>query len=153
MATATKNVISIRNKRASFEYFLLEEFVAGLQITGTEIKSIREGKANLTDAYCGFKGDELFVINMHVAEYALGNHYNHEPKRDRKLLLNKRELRKIATKTKEKGLTMVPMELFVNEKGLAKLKFSIAKGKKLYDKRETLKTKDNKREMDRSSED
>ena len=153
MATATKNVISIRNKRASFEYFLLEEFVAGLQITGTEIKSIREGKANLTDAYCGFKGDELFVINMHVAEYALGTHYNHEPKRDRKLLLNKRELRKIATKTKEKGLTMVPMELYVNEKGLAKLKFSIAKGKKLYDKRETLKTKDNMREMDRSSED
>ena len=152
MATAIKNVISIRNKRASFEYFLLEEFVAGLQITGTEIKSIREGKANLTDAYCGFKGDELFVINMHIAEYTLGTHYNHEPKRDRKLLLNKRELRKIATKTKEKGLTMVPMELFVNEKGLAKLKFAIAKGKKLYDKRETLKTKDNKREMDRSSE-
>lgn len=153
MATAIKNVISIRNKRASFEYFLLEEFIAGLQITGTEIKSIREGKANLTDAYCGFKGDELFVINMHVAEYTMGTHYNHEPKRDRKLLLNKRELRKIATKTNEKGLTMVPMELFVNEKGLAKLKFAIAKGKKLYDKRETLKTKDNKREMDRSSED
>jgi SsrA-binding protein len=152
MATATKNVISIRNKRASFEYYLLEEFVAGLQITGTEIKSIREGKANLTDAYCGFKGEELFVINMHVAEYALGTHYNHEPKRDRKLLLNKRELRKIAVKTKEKGLTMIPMELFVNEKGLAKLKFAIAKGKKLYDKRETLKTKDNKREMDRSAE-
>jgi SsrA-binding protein len=152
MAIATKNVISIRNKRASFEYYLLEEFVAGLQITGTEIKSIREGKANLTDAYCGFKGEELFVINMHVAEYALGTHYNHEPKRDRKLLLNKRELRKIATKTKEKGLTMIPMELFVNEKGLAKLKFAIAKGKKLYDKRETLKVKDNKREMDRSSE-
>ena len=153
MATAIKNAISIRNKRASFEYFLLEEFIAGLQITGTEIKSIREGKANLTDAYCGFKGDELFVINMHVAEYTMGTHYNHEPKRDRKLLLNKRELRKIATKTNEKGLTMVPMELFVNEKGLAKLKFAIAKGKKLYDKRETLKTKDNKREMDRSSED
>lgn len=153
MATAIKNVISIRNKRASFEYFLLEEFIAGLQITGTEIKSIREGKANLTDAYCGFKGDELFVINMHVAEYTMGTHYNHEPKRDRKLLLNKRELRKIAAKTNEKGLTMVPMELFVNEKGLAKLKFAIAKGKKLYDKRETLKTKDNKREMDRSSED
>ena len=152
MAILAKNVISIRNKRASFEYYLLEEFVAGLQITGTEIKSIREGKANLTDAYCNFKGEELFVINMHIAEYALGTHYNHEPKRDRKLLLNKRELRKIATKTKEKGLTMIPMELFVNEKGLAKLKFAIAKGKKLYDKRETLKTKDNKREMDRSSE-
>ena len=152
MAIATKNIISIRNKRASFEYYLLEEFVAGLQITGTEIKSIREGRANLTDAYCNFKGEELFVINMHIAEYALGTHYNHEPKRDRKLLLNKRELRKIATKTKEKGLTMIPMELFVNEKGLAKLKFAIAKGKKLYDKRETLKTKDNKREMDRSSE-
>lgn len=152
MAIATKNVISIRNKRASFEYYLLEEFVAGLQITGTEIKSIRDGKANLTDAYCNFKGEELFVINMHIAEYAMGTHYNHEPKRDRKLLLNKRELRKIAAKTKEKGLTMIPMELFVNEKGLAKLKFAIAKGKKLYDKRETLKTKDNKREMDRSSE-
>jgi len=152
MPTTQKNAISIRNKRASFEYFLLEEFVAGMLLTGTEIKSIREGKANLTDAYCAFKSDELYVINMHVAEYKFGSIYNHEPKRDRKLLLNKRELRKIATKTKEKGLTLIPLQLFVNEKGLAKLKFAIAKGKKLYDKRETLKTKDNKREMDRASE-
>jgi SsrA-binding protein len=150
MALSTKNIISIRNKRASFEYFLLEEFVAGLILTGTEIKSIREGKANLTDAYCAFKANDLYVINMHVAEYKFGSIYNHEPKRDRKLLLNKRELRKIATKTKEKGLTLIPMEMFVNDKGLAKLKFAIAKGKKLYDKRETLKTKDTRREMERS---
>ena len=143
------NQIKIRNKKAGFEFFLLEDYSAGLQLTGTEIKSLREGKANLTDAYCLFVGEELFVKNLHISEYTYGTHYNHDPKRDRKLLLTKRELRKLLTKTKEKGLTIIPTVLFINEKGLAKLDISIAKGKKLYDKRETLKTKDTKREMDR----
>ena len=143
------NQIKIKNKKAGFEFFLLEDFTAGIQLTGTEIKSLREGKANLTDAYCLFVGEELFVKNLHISEYTFGTHYNHDPKRDRKLLLTKRELRKLLTKTKEKGLTIIPTVLFINEKGLAKLDISIAKGKKLYDKRETLKTKDTKREMDR----
>jgi SsrA-binding protein len=143
------NQIKIRNKKAGFEFFLLEDYSAGIQLTGTEIKSLREGKANLTDAYCLFVGQELFVKNLHISEYAYGTHYNHDPKRDRKLLLTKRELRKLLTKTNEKGLTIIPTVLFINEKGLAKLDISIAKGKKLYDKRETLKTKDTKREMDR----
>lgn len=143
------NQINIKNKKAWFEYFLLENFTAGIQLTGTEIKSLRDGKANLTDSYCLFVGEELFVKSLHISEYTFGTHYNHDPKRDRKLLLNKRELRKILTKTKEKGLTIIPTLLFINEKGLAKLDISIAKGKKLYDKRETLKTKDTKREIDR----
>ncbi len=146
------NTINIKNKKASFEYFLLEEFTAGIQLTGTEIKSLREGKANLTDAYCVFKGTELFVINMHISEYKFGTHYNHEPKRDRKLLLNKRELKKILSKTQEKGLTIIPTLVFLSENGMAKINIAIAKGKKLYDKRETLKTKDTQREIDRNDE-
>ena len=140
--------IDIKNKKAQFEYFLLDIFTAGIQLTGTEIKSLREGKASLTDAYCMFKGDELFVINLHISEYKFGSHYNHEPKRDRKLLLNRRELKKILTKTKEKGFTVIPTLLYINENGLAKLEIAIAKGKKLYDKRESLKIKDNRREME-----
>ena len=143
------NQIQIKNKKAEFQYFLFERLTAGIQLTGTEIKSIREGKANLTDAYCAFKGDELLVNNLHISEYTLGTHYNHEPKRPRKLLLNRRELKKLQTKYKEKGLTIIPVMLFVNEKGLAKLDIALAKGKKLYDKRETLKQKDSKREIDR----
>jgi len=146
------NTINLKNKKASFEYFLLEEFTAGIQLTGTEIKSLREGKANLTDAYCMFKGTELFVINMHISEYKFGTHYNHEPKRDRKLLLNKRELKKILSKTQEKGLTIIPTLVFLSENGMAKINIAIAKGKKLYDKRETLKTKDTQRELDRNDE-
>mgnify|MGYP000845329923 CR=1 FL=1 len=144
--------INIKNKKASYEYFLTEEFTAGLVLTGTEIKSVREGKANLTDAYCAFVGNELFVRNMHIAEYKYGTYSNHEPKRDRKLLLTKRELRKILTKTKEKGLTIIPFLLFVDENGLAKIKIAIAKGKKNYDKREALKNKDTRRELDRNRE-
>ncbi|MFZ4399943.1 MAG: SsrA-binding protein SmpB [Bacteroidales bacterium] len=143
------NQINIKNKKAWFEYFLLENFTAGIQLTGTEIKSLREGKASLADAYCLFVGNELFVKSLHIAEYTYGTYNNHDPKRDRKLLLNKRELKKLISKTKEKGLTIIPTLLFVNDKGLAKLDISIAKGKKLFDKRETLKTKDTKREMDR----
>lgn len=144
------NSITIKNKKAYYEYYLTEEFTAGIVLTGTEIKSVREGKANLTDAYCTFIGEELYVRNLHISEYKYGTYANHEPKRDRKLLLNRRELRKMLTKTKEKGLTIIPTLLFVNEKGLAKINISIAKGKKNYDKRETLKTKDTKRELDRS---
>lgn len=145
-----ENQIKIKNKKAYYEYFISEKYVAGIQLAGTEIKSIRTGKVSLSEAYCNFKNDELFVINMHIAEYQFGTHYNHEPKRDRKLLLTKRELRKLGIKIKEKGFTVIPTLLFINENGLAKLEIGVAKGKKLYDKRETIKTKDNKRDLDRS---
>ncbi|HNX42966.1 MAG TPA: SsrA-binding protein SmpB [Bacteroidales bacterium] len=141
--------ISIRNKKAGFEYYLQEQFTAGLVLTGTEIKSIREGKANLTDSYCTFDNGELFVLNMHISEYKFGSYLNHEPKRPRKLLLTKKEIRKLQQKLKDKGITIIPVELFVNEDGFAKLTIAIAKGKKLYDKRETLKSKDQQREIDR----
>ncbi len=146
------NRVKIKNKKAYYEYFISEKFVAGIQLTGTEIKSIRTGKVSLTEAYCTFKDNELFVINMHIAEYKYGTHYNHEPKRDRKLLLTKRELRKLGIKINEKGFTVIPTLLFINEKGLAKIEIGVARGKKLYDKRESLKTKDTKRELDRSAD-
>jgi len=141
--------VNIRNKRASHEYFLIQEITAGILLTGTEIKSIRDGTASIGDAYCTFTGEELFVRNMHIAEYSLGTHYNHEPKRDRKLLMTKRELKKLAVKVKERGFTIIPVLLFINEKGLAKLTIALARGKHSYDKRETLKQKDMKREMER----
>lgn len=137
-----EKTISIKNKRASFEYYLVQEFTAGIQLTGTEIKSIRDGKANIADAYCSFTGEELFVRNMHIAEYTFGTHYNHEPRRDRKLLLTRRELKKLAVKVKERGFTIIPVLLFINEKGLAKLNIALARGKHSFDKRETLKKKD-----------
>lgn len=145
--------ISIKNKKAAFEYFFLEEFDAGIQLTGTEIKSIREGKASFVDSFCVFVNGELFVKNLHISEYSLGTHYNHEPKRDRKLLLTARELRKLESKTREKGLTIIPYLLYINEKGFAKLKIALAKGKHSYDKRDTLKQKDVKREIDRHRDD
>jgi SsrA-binding protein len=151
MSTFAKT-ISIKNKKAYFEYFLLEEFDAGLVLTGTEIKSIREGKASFVDSFCTFINGELFVRNLHISEYSMGTHYNHDPKRDRKLLLNYRELRKLETKTREKGFTIIPFLLFINEKGFAKLKIALAKGKHSYDKRETLKNKDVKREIERSKD-
>ncbi|MEI7725126.1 MAG: SsrA-binding protein SmpB [Bacteroidota bacterium] len=141
--------INIRNKRASHEYFLIQEVTAGIQLTGTEIKSIRDGTASIADAYCTFTGTELFVRNMHIAEYSFGTHYNHEPKRDRKLLLTKRELKKLAIKVKERGFTIIPVLLFINNNGLAKLTIALARGKHAYDKRETLKQKDHMREMER----
>ncbi len=141
--------IRIKNKRISWEYFLIEKLVAGIVLTGTEIKSIREGKANLADAFCVFDGGELFVRNMHIAEYSYGTYNNHLAKRDRKLLLNRKELKKFNIKVKEKSMTIVPVVLFVNEKGLAKLEIALAKGKHFYDKRNSLKDKDHKREMDR----
>lgn len=148
-AQKEKNQIEIRNKRATFEYFLLDEYNAGLVLTGTEIKSIRDGKANLADAYCVFIGNELFVREMHISEYRFGSYLNHPAKRDRKLLLNRKELRKLQNKLKERGLTIVPVMLFVNPKGLAKLQISLARGKKFYDKRDSIKEKDSRRDMER----
>ena len=144
------NKIRIKNKKASYQYFLEDRIEAGIQLTGTEIKSIRLGKASLAESYCNFKGDELYVMAMHIAEYDMGNIYNHEPKRDRKLLLSKRELKKLSTKVREKGYTIVPTVLYINSKGLAKLEIALAKGKHTYDKREDLKKKDTKREIDRN---
>ena len=145
------NNIKIKNKRVSFEYFILERLVAGIQLSGTEIKSIRQGKVSLADSYCQFVEGELFVKEMHIAEYSMGTVYNHEPKRDRKLLLTKRELRKLENKTKEKGFTIIPTLLFINEKGLAKLEIGLARGKHFYDKRDSLKKKDIQREIDRDA--
>lgn len=141
------NNINIKNRKASFEYSLLDKFVAGIQLTGTEIKSIRAGKVSFVDSYCTFLNNELWVVNLHISEYEYGSHYNHEPKRNRKLLLNKKELKKLYTKVKEKGFTIVPTFLFINEKGLAKLEIAVAKGKQLHDKREDIKKKDAEREM------
>lgn len=141
----------IRNKKARYRYFLEDEFVAGIQLTGTEIKSIRSGKASIVEAFCKFKKGELFVINMYIAEYENGGYANHKPKRDRKLLLNRSELVKLEKKLRDQSATIVPLEVFINEKGLAKMKIALAKGKKLHDKRDDLKTKDLKREIDRRS--
>ena len=147
------NNLNIKNRRASFEYSLLMELTAGIQLTGTEIKSVRAGKANITDAFCAFVKEELFVRNMHIDEYEQGNIYNHSPKRDRKLLLQRTELNKLRTKMKDKGLTIVPLQMFLSESGFAKLDIALAKGKKLYDKRESMKDKDVKRDMARKYED
>ncbi|MCR4659613.1 MAG: SsrA-binding protein SmpB [Bacteroidales bacterium] len=144
-----KNIIEIKNKRADYEYFLLDEYTAGLVLMGTEIKSIREGRANLNDAYCSFVGNELFVREMHISEYRFGSYLNHTAKRDRKLLLNARELHKLQNRIKERGYTIVPVMLFVNPQGLAKLQIALAKGKHHYDKRESLKEKDSRRELAR----
>lgn len=141
--------INIKNKRASFDYEFIDTYTAGLVLTGTEIKSIRAGKASLVDAFCFFSRGEMWVKNMHIAEYFYGSYNNHSARRDRKLLLNKKELRKLQSATKTPGFTIVPTRLFINEKGLAKLVIALAKGKKEFDKRESLKEKDDRREMDR----
>jgi SsrA-binding protein len=141
--------VDIKNRRASFEYFFLEEFTAGLSLTGTEIKSIRQGKVNFQDAYCLFMDGELFIRSLHISPYTEGTHYNHDPMRDRKLLLTKREMRKLNENLKDQGLTIIPVRLFTSERGFAKLNIALAKGKKLYDKRDSIKEKDIKRETDR----
>ncbi len=141
--------IEIKNKKASFEYFLVEEYAAGIMLTGTEIKSIRAGKASISEAYCVFIGNELFVRNMHISQYSHASFRNHEPKRDRKLLLTARELKKLKTRIEERGFTLVPVLLYINEKGLAKLDIALARGKKKYDKRESIKEKDVQRDLDR----
>jgi SsrA-binding protein len=138
------HAISIKNRKAEFEYFLLTKFTAGLVLTGTEIKSIRVGKANIQDAYCSFTNNELWVHNMHVSEYVNGSYNNHLAKRDRKLLLNKRELKKLLIKLNERGFTIIPTLLYINETGYAKLDIALARGKKKYDKRESIKEKDNR---------
>ena len=145
-----QKMINIQNKRARFEYELIEQYSAGLVLTGTEIKSIRLGKATITDSFCEFnERGELFVINMNIQEYAWGTHYNHRPKAERKLLMNKQELRKLEKEVKNVGLTIVPLRVFITDKGYAKLVIALAKGKKLYDKRETIKDRENKRDLDR----
>lgn len=141
--------VNIKNKRATFDFELIDTYTAGIVLTGTEIKSIRLGKASLTDTYCYFANNELWVKNMHIAEYFYGSYNNHAARRERKLLLSRKELKKLDRSTKETGFTIVPLRLFVNEKGLAKLVIALAKGKKQYDKRESLKEKDDKRAMDR----
>lgn len=145
----TANTINIKNKRASFEYAFIDKYVAGIQLTGTEIKSVREGKSNINDGFCVFQKEELFVRNMHIAPYFDGTYNNVEEKRDRKLLLNRKELNKLAGKLKDQGLTIIPLRLFINEKGLAKLEIALAKGKKLYDKRDDIKKRDIERESNR----
>ncbi len=137
--------IEIKNRKAEYQYFLLTSYTAGLVLTGTEIKSIRAGRANITDAYCSFVNGELWVHNMHVSEYAAGSYNNHSPKRDRKLLLQKREMRKLLIKLNERGFTIVPTKIWINENGYAKLDIALAKGKKMYDKRESIKEKDERR--------
>jgi len=141
--------INIRNKRATFDYELLETFTAGIVLTGTEIKSIRLGKASLVDTFCIFEKNELWVRNMNISEYFYGSYNNHAARRDRKLLLNKKELKKIQRMVKETGYTIVPTKLFLNDRGLAKLNIAVARGKKQYDKRQSLKEKDDKRIIDR----
>ncbi len=144
--------LNIRNKKAYFEYHILEEFVAGIKLLGTEIKSIREGKANINDAFCAFLNEQLYVRNMHIAEYSHGSFYNHEAKRDRVLLLNKKELNRLKAKTEEKGFTIIPLKMFISDRGYAKLLIGLAQGKNLYDKRESLKERDAKSELQREME-
>jgi SsrA-binding protein len=141
--------IEIRNKKASYLFEFLEKFIAGIQLTGTEIKSIRQGKANLTDAYCFFRDHELYVKNMHIAEYEYGTYTNHDPVRDRKLLLKRRELKRLEKKVNERGYTIVVIRLFINDRGLAKVEIALARGKKEYDRREDIKQRDAKRDIDR----
>ena len=142
-----KSDIRILNKKAKFEYIILDRFTAGIQLFGTEIKSIREGKASLVDSYCAVEHGEMYVKQMHIAEYRFGSYANHEAKRDRKLLLTKREIRKLDKATKATGKTIVPLVLFINEKGLAKMEIALCQGKHAYDKRQSLREADDKREV------
>lgn len=143
-----KNV-NILNKRARFDFEIIDTYTAGIVLTGTEIKSIRLGKAQIADSFCEFHNGELFAINTSIEEYLFGNSFNHKAKSERKLLLNKRELKNLQRSIDQKGLTIVPLRLFTNEKGIAKLDIALCRGKKTYDKRETLKTQDTKRDLDR----
>lgn len=143
------NNIQIKNKKAFFEFEIIEKYTAGIVLTGTEIKSIRLGKANFIDAYCHFVNGELWVKGLNIAEYDWGTYNNHDPRQERKLLLNKKELVKLSRQSQEKGLTIVALKLYTNDKGYAKLDIAIARGKKSHDKRESIKEKDSKRELDR----
>ncbi len=143
------STINIKNKRARYEYEILDKYTAGMVLKGSEIKSIRQSKASITEGYCAFEKDELYILNMHIQEYEKGGYTNHAPTRKRKLLLQRAELRKIQKKMKDVGMTIVPLRLYISEKGYAKLDIAIGRGKKLYDKREDLKQKDVKRSLDR----
>lgn len=143
--------ITIKNKKAYFEYHILDKYECGIELLGTEIKSIRSGKANLTDGFCTFVGNELYAFNIHISEYSMGSFYNHEPKRNRKLLLTKKELRKLQVKTQDKGMTIVPLQIFFNERGFAKMEIALAQGKKLHDKRDSMKERDAKIEISKLS--
>ena len=138
------------NRKAKYEYTFLEQFTAGIQLFGTEIKSIRNKDVSITEGYCTFKGTELFILNMHIAHYEQGTYNNHEPKRERKLLLNKQELKKLGGKLKDKGLTIIPTRLFISDNGLAKINIALAKGKKIHDKRDGIKDRDSQRDVDRA---
>ena len=142
-------IINIKNKKASFQFEFIEKFVCGMVLKGTEIKSIREGKVSLAEAFCVFLRGELFVRQMHIAPYSMAASYNHVAVRDRKLLLSKKELEKLETKSQEKGLTIIPVRIFINDRGLAKMEIALGRGKKLHDKRHDLKEKDAKREIQR----
>lgn len=144
--------VNIKNRKADFEYYLMTSYSAGIVLTGTEIKSIRAGKANLTDSYCSFINNELWVHNIHISEYAAGSYNNHEPKRDRKLLLNRKELKKLASKLNERGMTIIPTRMWINENGYAKLDIAIARGKKMFDKRQSIKDKDMRRAASRGDD-
>ena len=143
------SVINIKNRKASFDYEFVETYTAGIVLTGTEIKSIRLGKVSLVDTYCYFVGGELWVKNMNIAEYFYGSYNNHNARRERKLLLTKKELRSLLNQEKNPGFTIVPVRLFINDKGLAKVVIALARGKKEYDKRQSIKEKEDRREMDR----
>lgn len=142
-------IINIKNKKAGFEFEFLDTYVAGIVLRGTEIKSIREGKVSLTEAYCYFSRGELFIKQMHIAPYSMAASYNHDAVRERKLLLKQKELDKLESKFEEKGLSIIPLRIFVNDKGMAKMEIALARGKKLHDKRQDIKAKDVKRELDR----
>ena len=145
-----QNKVNIKNKRAKFEFEILDTYTAGIVLSGTEIKSIRNSKASIAESFCEFNDSaELFVINMTIEEYSHGNLYNHRPKAERKLLLNRRELKKLEKDVSTKGLTIVPLRLFINENGLAKLEIALVRGKKLYDKRDSIKDRESKRRLDR----
>ncbi len=141
--------VNIKNRKAGYEFEFLDKYVAGMQLMGTEIKSIRESLVNMQDAFCYFKNEQLFVKQLHIAPYAQGTHYNHVSDRERKLLLNKRELSKLSEKSKEKGLSIIPTRLFITDRGFAKLEIILGRGKKLHDKRDSIKEKDIKRDLDR----
>ena len=144
------NKINIKNKKAKFQYEILDKYTAGIQLVGTEIKSIREGKASITESFCEFNDHgELFVINMTIQEYSHASHFNHKPKTERKLLLQKKELKKLRKEVTNTGLTIIPLRMFINDRGFAKLVIALCKGKKLYDKREDIKKRDTKRQLDR----
>lgn len=145
-----KSDVNIKNRRASFDYLILDRYVAGIQLFGTEIKSIRDGKASLVDTYCIFIGNELWVKQMHISEYRFGSYSNHDVKRDRKLLLTRKELRKLERLTRESGKTIIPLRLFITEKGFAKLEIGLCQGKHTYDKRDALRKADDQRELQRA---